>query len=176
MERRQKGFTFIVLLMVFAVMGITLAAIAPLWHQVQQREKERELLFIGQQYILAIRQYYESSPGGAKQYPPTIQALILDDRQLAIRRYLRRPYRDPLTNTTQWGVILAPEGGIMGIYSLAPGTPIKQANFPFQLGWSDKLESYADWRFVYLPAQTLQPNQESPATGQGTVPIGKSTP
>lgn len=166
---RQRGFTFIVLLMVFAVMGIALSAIGPMWHTEQQREKERDLIFIGQQYIRAIRQYYEASPGGAKQYPPTIQALILDDRQLAVRRYLRRPYRDPLTNTTQWGVILAPEGGIMGIYSLAPGTPIKQANFPVQLGWSDNLNSYADWKFVYLPSQqTMQPGQ--PPTVQPVQP------
>ncbi|HEX5394141.1 MAG TPA: hypothetical protein VFW68_12710 [Rhodocyclaceae bacterium] len=150
--------------MVFAVMGIALTAIAPLWHQAQQREKERELIFVGQQYIRAIRQYYESSPGGAKQYPPTINALILDDRQLAIRRYLRHPYRDPLTNTDKWGFVLAPEGGIMGIYSLAPGTPIKQANFPAQLGWTDKMAAYSDWQFVYQPSPqtTNQPTQPTP--------------
>ena len=41
------GFTYIGLLIVIAVMGIGLGAIGPLSRSVQLRDKEAELLFIG---------------------------------------------------------------------------------------------------------------------------------
>lgn len=139
------------LLIVIATLGAALAVTGSFWHTVQQRAKERELLFIGNQYRRAIQQYYETSPGG--RYPPTLEALLLDERSPAIRRFLRRPFRDPLTNSPEWGLVTAPQGGIMGVYSLAAGTPIKQANFPAVLNWEAGLPSYAEWKFVYVPAQ-----------------------
>lgn len=148
---RQHGVAYLALLIVVAAMGATLAATGTIWHQVQQRENERELLFVGERYRRAIQQYYESS-FGEKKYPSTIDALLLDARMAGIRRYLRRPYRDPLTHYDKWGLILAPQGGIMGVYSLAEGTPIKQANFPLTLVGFENRTSYADWKFVYVPA------------------------
>jgi hypothetical protein len=104
------------------------------------------------QYRWAIQQYYETSPGN-KQYPQTLASLLLDERSPNIRRYLRRPWRDPLNNSPEWGLIPAPTGGIMGVYSLATGAPIKQANFPEVLNWQGGKTSYADWQFIYLPMQ-----------------------
>ena len=34
------------------------------------------------------------------------------------QHYLRKLYRDPVTNQQQWGIILAPEDGIMGVQSV----------------------------------------------------------
>ena len=147
---RQRGVAFLGLLIVVAVMGVALGATATVWQQVQQREKERELLFIGLQYRRAIERYYEQSPG-TKIYPPTLAVLLRDERLPGIRRYLRRPYRDPLTNADTWGLVPAPQGGIMGVYSLAPGQPIRRGNFPAELGWAGGGASYADWQFVYTP-------------------------
>lgn len=148
---RQAGVAFLGLLLVIAAMGATLAAGGTLWREVQQREKERELLFVGMQYRNAIRDYYVNSPQVAR-YPPNLAALLKDERQPATKRYLRRPYRDPLSNSREWGLVKAPEGGIMGVYSLAAGRPIKQANFPAELRWSGELPSYADWQFIYVPS------------------------
>lgn len=138
-------------MILIAALGAGLAATGTVWQQVQQRAKERELLFIGQQYRRAIQQYYESGGGG--RYPPTLEALLIDERSPSIRRYLRRPFPDPLTGSPEWGLVQAPQGGIMGIYSLAPGKPIKKANFPAVLNWENDAPSYADWKFVYVPAQ-----------------------
>lgn len=154
--KRQQGFLFLALLIVIATMGVGLAAVGSLWHEAQKRAKERELLFVGTQYRRAIQQYYETSPGG-KKYPPTLEALLLDERTPSIRRHLRRPYRDPLTNGAAWGLVNAPQGGIMGIYSLSDGKPVKQANFPAQLNWEGGKTTYADWQFVYVPAATTLP-------------------
>lgn len=147
--KRQRGVIFLALLIVIATMGAGLAAVGTLWHEARQRDKERELLFIGMQYRRAIQQYYESPASG--KYPQTLDALLLDERTPSIKRYLRRPYLDPLTNAKDWGLVTAPQGGIMGVYSLADGKPIKQANFPAVLEWEGGKSSYAEWKFVYVP-------------------------
>ena len=116
---RGAGIAYLALLIVIAAMGAALAATGSLWRQVQQREKERELLFIGLQFRRAIQHYYEKSPG-EKKYPLTLEALLLDERTPAIRRHLRRPYRDPLTHAREWGLVLAPQGGIILNSSVTP--------------------------------------------------------
>jgi type II secretory pathway pseudopilin PulG len=148
--RRQRGVAFMALLVVIAVMGVALGATGTLWHQVQQRAKERELLFVGLQYRRAIQRYYETSPV-VKAYPQTLAALLRDERVPGTTRHLRRPYRDPMTNSDDWGLVVAPGGGIMGVYSRAEGVPIRRANFPAELGWMGGGSSYADWQFMYTP-------------------------
>jgi type II secretory pathway pseudopilin PulG len=151
--RRQAGIALLAMLIVIAAMGAALGVTGSLWHEVQQREKERELLFVGMQYRRAIQQYYEAS-SSQKRYPPTLEALLLDERTPAIRRYLRKPYRDPLTNAKEWGLLLAPQGGIIGVHSLAEGKPIKQENFPTVLEWEGGKSRYVDWQFIYVPIET----------------------
>lgn len=148
--RRQAGVALLALLLVVAAMGAALGAAGSVWQQVQQRARERELLFVGLQYRRAIRAYYELSPA-TKAYPPTLAALLRDERFPGVRRHLRRPYRDPLSHGGEWGLVLAPGGGIMGVYSLATGQPIRRANFPAELGWVGGRPSYGDWQFIYLP-------------------------
>ncbi len=145
----QAGLAYLALLIAIAVMGVALGLTGTFWHTVQQRAKERELLFIGMQYRRAIEQYYQRGPGGVKTYPPNLEVLLRDPRFPGTVRYLRRPYRDPLTNSYDWGLVPAPTGGVMGIYSLAEGQPIKQSDFPSQLGWVSGKSSYAQWQFVY---------------------------
>ncbi len=148
--RRERGAAFLVLLIGIAVLGTTFGAAGTIWQQTRQREKERELLFVGLQYRHAIQAYYEQS-GFAPAYPHTLEALLRDERAPGIKRHLRRPYRDPLTNSEQWGLVLTPSGRIMGVYSLAQGRPIMRANFPAELGWTGGKPGYAEWQFVYLP-------------------------
>jgi type II secretory pathway pseudopilin PulG len=137
------------MLIVVAAMGAALAVTSSVWHEVQRRAMENELIFAGLQYRRAIAEYYNATP--AHQYPPDIGSLLRDNRMPGLVRHLRRPYRDPLTNSTTWGVVLAPGGGIMGVFSLAQGRPIKQANFPAELNWPGNRPTYADWQFMYVP-------------------------
>lgn len=117
-----------------------------------RRERERELLFVGEQFRRAIQQHYENSPG-TKRYPPSLEALLMDRRSPAVRRYLRRMYRDPMTGSDQWGLSVAPEGGIMGVYSLADGVPLRQAGFPGKQEHFEGARSYREWLFAYRPAR-----------------------
>lgn len=147
--RRQHGFSYLGLLAVLLVLGWWLAASGQIWSTVVQQQRERELLFIGNQFRQAIAQYYEQSPGGAKRFPPTLAALLQDPRFPFTRRYLRRVYPDPFTAKAEWGLIRAPDEGIAGVYSLAAGKPLKRDNFSPQDRDFAQADSYADWRFVY---------------------------
>lgn len=145
-----RGFALLATLILIAAMGAALATTGTIWAEERRRANENELIFVGLQYRHAIAQYYNATP--AHTYPPNIQALLRDERMPSVRRYLRRPYRDPLTDSTTWGVIEAPGGGVMGVFSLAKGKPIKQGNFPLELGWPGGRPTYQDWQFMYVPS------------------------
>lgn len=152
--RRQNGFTYLALLFAVAMAGIALAATGTMWSMQRQREREKELLFIGNQFRQAIRLYYERSPGTVKRYPLSLNELLLDNRYLGVERRLRQIYVDPLTNEAAWGLVHAPEGGIMGVHSLSNQRPIKTAGFADRDAAFAGKEKYADWQFVYRPPVT----------------------
>lgn len=151
---RQGGFTYLGLLFAIALLGATLALTGVVWHTVQQREKERELLFIGQQFRQAIAAYYNRSTAGTvKQFPKTLEELLKDPRQLTPQRYLRRIYRDPMTGQMEWGLVKTRDDRIMGIYSLSESEPIKQGNFREAEKDFEGKTKYSDWHFVYTSPQ-----------------------
>ena len=162
-----RGFTYVGLLITIAIMGIGLAVTAEAWRTTAQRDRERELLFVGDQIRKAIVQYYESSPGGVKQFPRNLEDLLKDSRYPTTRRYLRKVYRDPMTGKREWGLVLGPGETIMGVYSLSRQTPMKRANFPPEYGSFAQAESYAAWRFAYSEAA---PQQGGPANPEATAP------
>lgn len=156
MLQNQNGFTYLGLLFAVAISGVALAATGVLWSTERQREREQELLFVGNEIRQAIGSYYMHSPGLVKHYPSKIDDLLKDDRFITMRRHLRRHYLDPLTNSSQWGLVMAPEGGVMGVYSLASGTPIKRAGFDeIDIEFEGK-SHYSDWKFVFRNPVTTQ--------------------
>lgn len=144
---RQRGATYLGVMFLVALMGTALASVGTLWSTSSQRERERELLWVGSQYAQALRSYYRSSPGVA-QYPQHLQDLLEDNRFPSAQRHLRRLYPDPITGSTEWGLILSYDGRIAGVHSLSQRKPLKQARFPTQWVEFEGLGSYADWRFV----------------------------
>src|SRR5260221_247456 len=112
--RRQGGFTYLAALLLIAVVGAGIAATAELWSHARQREKEAELLWIGNQFKQAIGLYYQRSPGAIKRYPEKLEDLLEDRRFVNVQRYLRKIYPDPMTGKPNWSPIPAPGGGIMG--------------------------------------------------------------
>lgn len=158
---RQAGMAYLALLIVVAGVGIGLGAMGTLWQTVSHREKEKELLFVGEQFRRAIQQYYEASPGD-KKYPPNLESLLKDPRLPGDRHYLRRIYRDPLTNEPKWGLLQAPQGGVMGIHSLADGKPFKQSGFNSKQVEFEERSSYRQWEFSYLPNAAPWSRTEAP--------------
>lgn len=147
----SAGFTYLALLFFVAIMGAVMAATGMLWSTAQLREKERDLLFVGNEFRKAIASYYEQTPGTVKRYPHSFDDLLKDNRFLASVRHLRRVYADPMTSTRDWGIVRAPDGGIMGIYSLSNEPTIKRSGFRKRDAVFEKSEHYAEWRFVYEP-------------------------
>ena len=164
---RQRGFTYIAILIAIAIIGATLASAGVVWHTAQQRERERELLDAGDQFRLAIEHYYNAGP---RQYPQRLEDLLRDPRQPGVVRYIRKIYYDPITGTTDWGLIKTTDDRIMGVYSRSQATPIKQSNFT----WADRefegKSKYSLWTFVYQPNASLPLTVQAPAAAAPTPP------
>jgi type II secretory pathway pseudopilin PulG len=148
----QDGYTYLGLLLAIVLIGLGLSGAALVWQIEQQREKERQLIFIGQQYIDAIASYYHSAPGGVKKYPRKLADLLRDSRYLTVKRHLRKPWKDPFTHSSKWGLVYTKQGGIAGVYSLSPGTPLKQSGFGALESLLAAKTSYQEWRFIYIAA------------------------
>lgn len=89
----------VALLVALSVMGIMMGAALPAWHNLAQREKEAELVFRGEQYARAIGLYQRRF---ANAPAPSIDALVE-------QRFLRKKYKDPITNDDFQ--VLTPGGG-----------------------------------------------------------------
>jgi type II secretory pathway pseudopilin PulG len=150
----QTGFSYISALIFVAVIGITLTAGSRYWSTMIKREKEQELLFRGDQIRKAIEVYYKAASGGrGSQYPSSLKDLLKDPRLPTPQRYLRKVYKDPMTDEGQWNIVMAPNGRIKGVFSKSKDIPIKVGNFPAIYEDFEKAETYADWKFVYAPEE-----------------------
>jgi type II secretory pathway pseudopilin PulG len=152
-EPRQSGFTFIGVLIASAVIGVGLAGLGQVWSVQAQRERERELLFVGDQYRTAILSYSASTPAGKPRYPRDLDELLDDKRHPVMRRHLRQLYPDPLTGKVDWETVRSPEGGIVAVHSRHPGSPMKVGNFPRQFSAFETAATYRDWVFGTAPAK-----------------------
>jgi len=159
--RNCKGFTLLVLLFLIAGFGVAMAALGTLWHTHVQREKEAELLFIGDQYRQALESYRASRKTGEPTAPKTLAALLEDHRDTGLKRHLRKLYRDPITGSESWGLLRDEQGGVTGIYSLSERKPFKSANFPARYEAFNGADSYRLWVFQAAPAP-IQPAVKSP--------------
>jgi type II secretory pathway pseudopilin PulG len=120
----QRGFGYLLVLFALAAMGLLLAGTGEVWHTAQLRENEAELLFIGNQFRLALASYQKVTPEAAPQNPLQLEELLEDRRFVVPRRHLRKLYRDPMTGKAQWGLVKA-SGRIIGVHSLSDGRPLK---------------------------------------------------
>jgi len=160
---RHAGFTYIGLLLAVAVLGVGLAATGQVWRTAAAREKERELLFVGNQFRTAIMNYYAGTPAGQIRFPRSLEDLIEDHRMPVMRRHLRRVYPDPITGGDKWGIVPASDGGIAGVFSLSGQAPLKTAGFSGADAKFEGAERYSDWKFVYTPPLASR-RQPIPAT------------
>ena len=69
----------------------------------REKEKEGELLFVGDQFRRAIRLCYEHTPGRGRRYPERLEALLMDPRHPSTQRYPRKIYPDPVSGSAKWG-------------------------------------------------------------------------
>lgn len=145
----EQGYIYLWTLFAVALAGVMLSGVGPMWQIESQRQKEIELLFVGDQFRRAIESYYNNSSGKAKRYPESLEQLLEDRSSLVIKRHLRKTFLDPMTNSLDWGLIEQEGMGITGVYSQSSKIPLKRANFPEHYSAFSEAKSYQDWKFVH---------------------------
>ncbi|KQV94747.1 type II secretion system protein [Rhizobacter sp. Root1221] len=145
---RQRGVAYLMFLIALAVIGGVSASTVGVSVQRTRADAEEALLQAGEEYEQALTSYRGKSAnavvGGG---PKRLDDLLKDPRSPSPRRHLRDLRPDPLTGSDEWGLVYYPDGTIAGVYSLAPGTPIKQTGFQPHQAAFDKAQSYSHWVF-----------------------------
>lgn len=161
--RQHAGFAYILLLVAIAVIGVVASSSLSLGAVVSRRDAEKSLLAIGTEFEVALRSYAGVAAGAINaptaRGPRTLEELLRDPRNPAVKRHLRQIYADPLTGKTEWGLLKDPTGSIVGVYSLADGTPIKRSEFDGRHSHFEEATSYRQWVFG-LPNAVVWANGE----------------
>ena len=97
----EEGYVLFCIVVAFVILSIFMVAAVPLWQKLVQREREKEIIFRGYQYMQAIELYQRKFPGA---YPQKLELLVE-------QKFLRQLYPDPMTEDGKWRVIrqLSPE-------------------------------------------------------------------
>jgi general secretion pathway protein G len=116
---RERGFTFVELLVVTALVAILASVVMPLARVAMQRQREIELRRTLREMRTAIDHYKDAADQGMlaatelklgnEGYPPTLEVLVegvrasgdATDRKL---KFLRRIPVDPMTGSKEWGM------------------------------------------------------------------------
>jgi general secretion pathway protein G len=116
---RERGYSFIELLIVTAILFVLASAVMPLAQVTSQRQREAELRANLRQMRTAIDKFKDAVDlqrisqtelkPGSEGYPPDLQTLvdgvpIQNDASGAMLKFLRRIPVDPMTNSTDWGL------------------------------------------------------------------------
>jgi len=123
--RPERGYAMAALLVGLAVMSVLMSMAMPVWSHMVKREKEEELIWRGKQYARAVGLFQRKY---ANTFPPSVDILVE-------QRFLRKKYKDPITNDD---FQLVPAGGsptIPGQPPSRPGVP-GRGGPPGQAGFS----------------------------------------
>jgi hypothetical protein len=153
----------LVLLLLVATIALISATAVSVGAMETRRDAEEELLYVGQAFQRAFRSYVDTTQGQAVLGPRSMDELLRDPRVAGVRRHLRRVPADPLTGRAEWGLVKSPDGQIVGVHSLAEGTPIKRTGFEPELRQLEDAKSYQTWVFgVAQPASSPQSRPGTP--------------
>jgi type II secretory pathway pseudopilin PulG len=143
-----RGFTLLALLVVMFVIALGLSVAAPTWAEQNRRVRERELLRVGLLYAHALADFRESSPGGLKTLPKSLDEMLLDKRFFGVRRHLRQLYPDPLEPARPWGIVRDLDGDIVAVYSQSSDAPMVRGSLDLGDIVLPPARHYFDWKFA----------------------------
>ena len=107
--KNEKGYTLAVVVVFTTVLLVGLSEAMINWQKAMQREREEELIFRGKQFIRAVELWQRKFP---RTWPTTIDALLNTNNT----RFLRKRWKDPITNSQEWRLIkMNPDGSISGL-------------------------------------------------------------
>lgn len=144
----QSGFVLLAWLIAVALFAAAASMVVTRWSDEVRREREQELLRIGDEIAGAIAAYRDASAGSARKYPAQLEDLLEDRRAFGTVRHLRRLHPDPVTRGAPWGVIRASDGGVMGVYSASEDRPMRMLVSRLAHVDLPAAARYSEWRFV----------------------------
>ena len=113
----ERGYTYVELITVAAILAILASAVIPLSHVIVKRQKEIQLMRALRQLRTAIDEYKRmadmkkikvENPEETYGYPPSLEILVegveLADGSGRKIKFLRRIPLDPMTNSYDWGL------------------------------------------------------------------------
>jgi len=117
----ESGFTLAGVIVIMTLMMIIVAYTVPrMWSTVMKRERERQTIYVMQQYAKAIAEFRDKNN---KTYPTSIQQLK-DARQPRMIRGVKGEFPDPLTGEMDWLVIpQAAAASLPAHYTTTNGNP-----------------------------------------------------
>lgn len=122
MVTRRRGFTLIELMVVMAIIATLLTIALPRYFGSVERSKEATL----RQSLSVMRDAIDKYHSDNGKYPDDLQVLVHD-------RYIRTLPVDPITNSSETWVIVAPpdtsKGNVYDVKSGAPGNSSDGAAF-----------------------------------------------
>ncbi|HEX5341821.1 MAG TPA: type II secretion system protein [Duganella sp.] len=144
-----RGFTYLSLIIVVAIVGLVAASAIKLGSVLQRSRAEQELLDIGAAFSDALKSYADATPSGMPPQPPSLQDLLKDPRFSGTRRHLRKIFVDPLTGKAEWGIVYRGDKiGVLAIYSLSDAKPVKIGNFPARYSGFEGKSRISEWKFT----------------------------
>ena len=105
-HRRDAGFSLAALIFFATAVSILLSAAYPAYQMQAKREREEEVIFRGEEYTRAIQKFQRKFG----VYPPSVDALVQSNGL----RFLRRPYKDPITEKDFRLIYINPDGSVTG--------------------------------------------------------------
>lgn len=84
----DRGYLMAVLLIGMAITAVWMSALLPAWRQQVTRQREQDLIFRGEQYARAVALYYVRNQC---TLPTNVDDLVS-------RKFLRKKWKDPITN------------------------------------------------------------------------------
>jgi type II secretory pathway pseudopilin PulG len=160
--RAQNGLVLLALLLTLALGALASLIAAELWATTMHREREAQLLFVGDQYRRAIASYYQMSPTPVKVLPTELGDLVEDPRFPMRIQHLRRLYPDPIKEGSDWGLVKQ-GAGIVGVYSTSEMPTLKRGGFPALYKDFERAATYDQWRFVFKAQQSTPPRPTRPS-------------
>ena len=139
--RNQQGVTYLALMFVVVLIGLSLMAVNQHWSVILKRDREKELAFRGTRIQEAIERYaadFEVQKGTRQHHYP----LTLADLTKRPKRYLQVVYKDPITGEDF--ALIKRGAEIRGVRSTSLDRPLDQVTF-------QEAHRYYDVRFEALP-------------------------
>src|SRR5215813_12442434 len=127
-RKRERGYALLLVAFAATLMLIAAMAAAPNVLTYGKREREKEMIWRGNQYVRGIKMYYRKTG----KFPTTLEDLTKP--QIGNIHFMRQAYKDPMNKEDgSWRIIyVGPQGQLIGSLkpqpALAMPTPIPGAN------------------------------------------------